>query len=75
MSDPRDGQQPRGWDAVTPAEWRVAVLVAEGISNREIADTLHISIRTVESHLHHMFAKLEVSSRTALAREVSRRST
>lgn len=52
---------------LTPQELQVAILVAEGRRNREIADTLFLSLRTVESHLSRVFRKLGVSSRTQLA--------
>jgi DNA-binding CsgD family transcriptional regulator len=62
-----------GWEALTDAERRVAVLVAEGLNNREVAERLYLSRYTVETHLKHVFAKLGVSSRAelaALAREI-----
>jgi DNA-binding NarL/FixJ family response regulator len=43
------------------------VLVASGLSNREIASRLFISKRTVDAHVEHIFAKLEISSRVKLA--------
>src|SRR5581483_959185 len=49
------------------AEWGVAELVAAGKSNREVAGELVISVRTVESHLRSIYAKVGVSSRTQLA--------
>ena len=52
---------------LTPQELQVAALVAEGRRNREIADTLFLSPRTVESHLGRIFRKLGVSTRTQLA--------
>lgn len=52
---------------LTHAERRVAVLVAAGQTNREIADTLFVSVRTVETHLSHAYQKLDVRSRTELA--------
>jgi DNA-binding CsgD family transcriptional regulator len=53
--------------ALTPAEERVAALVAEGKTNREVASALFLSERTVEGHLSRVFAKLGVRSRTELA--------
>jgi DNA-binding NarL/FixJ family response regulator len=48
-------------------ETQVADLVAAGLTNREIAEQLFISERTVHSHLSHIFTKLDVTSRTQLA--------
>lgn len=59
-----------GWASLSPKEHEVVALVAEGLSNPEIAERLFISRRTVESHLSHVFRKLDVSNRTQLAREV-----
>jgi two-component system nitrate/nitrite response regulator NarL len=42
-------------------------LVSEGLSNKEIGRRLNISDGTIKVHLHHIYEKLEVSSRTALA--------
>jgi DNA-binding NarL/FixJ family response regulator len=44
----------------------VVKLVREGCTNQQIAESLFVSIRTVETHLSHAFAKLGVSSRTGL---------
>jgi DNA-binding CsgD family transcriptional regulator len=55
---------------LTPAESRVAALVAEGRTNREVAATLFLGERTVETHLTHIYAKLGVRSRTELARRL-----
>ena len=49
---------------LTPAESRVAALVAEGRTNREVAAALFLGERTVETHLTHIYAKLGVRSRT-----------
>ena len=51
----------------TAAERRVVELAADGLSNKEIAGTLFISIRTVEAHLTHAYAKLGVRTRSQLA--------
>ena len=53
---------------LTPAEHRVAALVAEGRTNREVAAALFLGERTVETHLSHVYAKLGIRSRTELAR-------
>lgn len=51
---------------LTPQELQVAGLVATGRSNREVAETLFISVRTVESHLGRIYRKLDVGSRSQL---------
>jgi DNA-binding CsgD family transcriptional regulator len=66
------GARPRrmfasGVDALTPSERRVSALAAEGLSNREIAQSLFVTLRTVETHLSSAFRKLDVSARTQLA--------
>lgn len=55
-------------DALTPAEQRVAELVAEGRTNRETAAALMVSQHTVDSHLRGVYRKLGIRSRTELAR-------
>jgi DNA-binding CsgD family transcriptional regulator len=57
-----------GWDSLTDTEWRVANLVAQGLSNREVAGKLFLSPHTVAFHLRHVFWKLGVTSRVQLAR-------
>ncbi|HEU0316119.1 MAG TPA: helix-turn-helix transcriptional regulator [Solirubrobacteraceae bacterium] len=54
-------------DALTTAEQRVARLAAAGLSNREIADQLWLSVNTVGSHLRSIYAKLGIHSRRELA--------
>ena len=61
------GRRP-GSDELSETEQRVAALVADGRSNREIAAELYISVRTVESHLAHVYRKLGVRSRAQLTR-------
>ncbi len=65
----------RGWPALTPAETAVAELVAEGCTNREIAEQLFVSPHTVSTHLRHVFEKIGVRSRVELTRAAARRST
>jgi DNA-binding CsgD family transcriptional regulator len=65
------GARPRkvlqtGVDALTASERRVTQLAADGMSNKEIAQTLFVTIRTVEEHLSHAYRKLEISSRAQL---------
>jgi len=55
-----------GLDALTASERRVAQLAADGMSNKEIAQTLFITIKTVEVHLSHAYRKLEIGSRAQL---------
>ena len=57
-------------EGLTAAEQRVATLVAEGRTNREVAAALFLAERTVASHLSHVYAKLGVRSRTELARKL-----
>jgi DNA-binding CsgD family transcriptional regulator len=65
------GARPRkilqtGLDSLTASERRVAQLAADGMSNKEIAQTLFITIKTVEVHLSRAYRKLEISSRAEL---------
>jgi len=67
-------QRPQfGWQSLTPTEHTVAALVADGLFNPQIGERLFISRRTVQTHLAHVFAKLDISSRTQLAAQVARR--
>lgn len=58
----------QGWDALTPAEHRVASLVAGGATNRQAAEQLFLSPATVGTHVMNVFRKLGVNSRVELAR-------
>jgi DNA-binding CsgD family transcriptional regulator len=65
------GAKPRrlllnGLEALTVSERRIAELAADGLTNREIAQTLFVNARTVEGHLTNVFQKLDVERRTAL---------
>lgn len=59
-----------GIDALTASERRVARMAAEGLANREIAQRLFVTQRTVETHLMHVFQKLGIHTRAALAPEL-----
>ena len=58
-----------GWDSLTATEIKVAAFVEEGLSNPEIAARLLLSRRTVATHVSHILKKLDVHSRTDIARE------
>jgi DNA-binding CsgD family transcriptional regulator len=57
---------------LTRAERDVAGLAGEGLSNKEIAERLFVSPRTVQAHLSHVFTKLGITSRVHLAKEAMR---
>jgi DNA-binding NarL/FixJ family response regulator len=67
------GRQPRRPGELTRTERRVAELAAEGLSNKEIARTLVVSVPTVQTHLARAYAKLGVHSRAQLGRRLSDR--
>jgi DNA-binding CsgD family transcriptional regulator len=56
-----------GWESLTATEQAVSQLVAEGLTNGAVARRLYISPHTVNTHLRHVFAKLGVPNRVALA--------
>jgi DNA-binding NarL/FixJ family response regulator len=60
-------ERPAVAGTLTAQELRIAQIVAEGATNKEIATQLFLSIKTVEVHLGHIFTKLGVRSRTELA--------
>ena len=62
-----------GWAAMTKSELAIAQLVADGLTNREVAERLFISPHTVNTHLRQVFAKLEVNSRVDLTRLATER--
>lgn len=56
-----------GWASLTPTELEVVHLVAEGLSNPEIASRLFMSRATVKTHLSHVYNELDIANRTELA--------
>jgi DNA-binding CsgD family transcriptional regulator len=61
------GRQAKSDGSLTPSERRTAELAAEGLSNKEIARTLFVTVHTVEAHLSRAYAKLGVRKRAQLA--------
>ncbi|QWZ08635.1 LuxR C-terminal-related transcriptional regulator [Nocardioides panacis] len=63
-----DGEEgtDRGWASLTDAEIRVISCVAGGMTNRSIAEELHLSRHTVDAHLKHIYLKLDIHSRVEL---------
>jgi DNA-binding CsgD family transcriptional regulator len=63
--------QPRaktGWDSLTDSELKVVNLIAQGVTNRSVAQQLHVTPHTVKAHLHNAFAKLGINSREQLTK-------
>ncbi|GAA1146986.1 MEDS domain-containing protein [Nocardioides aquiterrae] len=65
-SAPAEGGAHQGWASLTDGELRVVTLVAEGMSNRSIADELYLSRHTIDAHLKHIYLKLDIHSRVEL---------
>ncbi len=65
---PEDGDAPNAYESLTDREKQVLKLVAEGHTNKEIADLLGISVKTAMSHREHVMLKLQVHNRTELVR-------
>jgi DNA-binding CsgD family transcriptional regulator len=61
------GRSQWGWEARTPTESIVAELVGESPTDPQLAERLFVSRRTVQTHVSHIFTKLEISSRARLA--------
>jgi DNA-binding NarL/FixJ family response regulator len=61
------GRRPAHDGGLSPSEQAVAELVASGLSNKEVAARLFVSVYTVEAHLSSVYAKLGIRSRTQLA--------
>ncbi len=60
-----------GWGSLTETERVTATLVAEGLTNQQVADRMYVSVHTVAFHLKQVFRKLGISSRVELARMVA----
>ncbi len=71
----RRRRQASGLERLSPQELQIALLVAEGATNREIAAPLFVSPRTVQFHLGKVFRRLGLRSRTELARLLTERGT
>jgi DNA-binding CsgD family transcriptional regulator len=69
----RRGRPSSGWASLTPTEAKVAELVANGLSNPEIAERMFVSRHTVHTHVSHILAKLGLGSRVELAAATARR--
>ncbi|GFG54905.1 helix-turn-helix transcriptional regulator [Mycolicibacterium agri] len=61
-----------GWDSLTDSELKVVNLIAQGATNRGVAERLHLSPHTVKTHVHNAFAKLGVTSRAQLSQLMRR---
>jgi DNA-binding CsgD family transcriptional regulator len=61
-----------GWASLTPTEQRIVALVAEGLTNPQIAERMFIARGTVKVHLSHVFAKLGVATRAELATQATK---
>jgi DNA-binding CsgD family transcriptional regulator len=64
QAKPRAGEYDR--DVLTPQELEIALLAAEGLTSKQIAERMFISPRTVGTHLYRLFPKLGITSRAAL---------
>lgn len=62
-----------GWEALTGSERRIAALAADGRTNAEIAELLHLARRTVETHLTSAYRKLGIRRRTELTAVIGER--
>ena len=62
-----------GWDSLTDTERRIVELVAQGLSNRQVASQMFLSVHTIAFHLRRVFCKLDVTSRVQLARLAAER--
>jgi DNA-binding CsgD family transcriptional regulator/tetratricopeptide (TPR) repeat protein len=68
----RKARATSGWEALTPTEVKIAALVAHGDSTPDIARTMYLSRRTVQTYISHILVKLDASSRVDIVREALR---
>jgi DNA-binding CsgD family transcriptional regulator len=67
----RPRKEPATRDQLTPSEHRVVEMARRGMTNKQIAQTLFITVKAVEWHLHHAYLKLNIKSRKQLALAVT----
>ncbi len=67
------GEERTVYDGLTPRQKEVLTLIAEGLSNQEIADELEISVRTVERHRENIMKRLNLHSRIDLVKYALRK--
>ena len=61
-----------GWESLTPTEVKIAALVARGDSTADIARSMFLSRRTVQTYISHILVKLDAKSRVDIVREALR---
>lgn len=69
----RTGEASERYDGLTDREREILVLLAEGLTNAQIADRLYISVKTVQTHRSHIMEKLDLHDRTLLVRYAVRK--
>ncbi len=73
MQKVQSGEESESYDGLTGREREILKMIAEGKSNKEIADILSLSIRTVQAHRANLMAKLHMHDRTELVRYAIRK--
>lgn len=66
VARPKQPETPESWQALTPRQRTVAHLMAQGLSNKEIARMLDLQLSTVKDHVHAILHRLNLPSRRAL---------
>jgi DNA-binding CsgD family transcriptional regulator len=74
-SPPRPRTPVAGWESLTETERTASELVAQGLNNRQIASRMYVSVNTVAFYMRQIFRKLNIGSRTGLARIVVQQNT